>query len=434
LSPALLSESPALSPAIDSGQYQKRPAEFQRSREPIKYRAVRVCVALFLLTLSGAALFPFAVIPVSSQAVVNARLSRVTAPIEGSLQSISFETGDIVSANEKMAEIHALPATLLARNLESVNEERELAAKSSEVGAELDASQERLSHSRQDADKYAVHLASELQSQLQAAQLSRDSRETKEVPLSEEVKRDTQAVEDHLMPRTMLDQAEEKLERARSETQAAAEQVTRLQKQIADVKAGYLLGQNAQAPASIEQRDQAEADTDRLRQQKLAIDGRLTELRRETSDRAQTVSGTTAVVSPVSGPIWVRSASPAQAVGEGDDLFRIADAQSIHVEVWLDRRYGPQLSIGDTALVYLSGMGKELTGKVVSFQGTSRRRLDEEVNAIDLQPVHPDQYHVTIELTPSERQSIYIGQAAKVLFPGAKAQFRAKVYSWLTRL
>jgi hypothetical protein len=104
------------------------------------------------------------------------------------------------------------------------------------------------------------------------------------------------------------------------------------------------------------------------------------------------------------------------------------------VEVWLDRRYGPQLSIGDTALVYLNGLGKELSGKVISFQGTSRRRLDEEVNAIDLQPVHPDQYHVTIELDEKDRQILYMGQAAKVLFPGSKSRLTTRFYFWLTRL
>jgi hypothetical protein len=85
-------------------------------------------------------------------------------------------------------------------------------------------------------------------------------------------------------------------------------------------------------------------------------------------------------------------------------------------------------------MVYLPGLGKTVPGHVVSFQGTSRSRLDEEVNAIDLQPTHQDQYHVTVELDNADRKAIYIGQAAKVLFPGPESAFKAKLYSWLIKL
>jgi hypothetical protein len=90
--------------------------------------------------------------------------------------------------------------------------------------------------------------------------------------------------------------------------------------------------------------------------------------------------------------------------------------------------------VGDPALVYLSGLGQEFKGRISSFEGTSHRRLDEEINAIDLQAVHPDQYHVTIELDPVDRKVVYIGQAAKVLFPGTKHTLRARIYFWLTRI
>jgi multidrug resistance efflux pump len=140
------------------------------------------------------------------------------------------------------------------------------------------------------------------------------------------------------------------------------------------------------------------------------------------------------IQSPVSGVIWARSVAAGQSVQAGDDLFHIADEGSIHVEVWMDRRYGPQLSVGDPALIYLSGIGQEFKGRISSFEGTSHRRLDEKINAIDLQAVHPDQYHVTIELDPADRKATYIGQAAKVLFPGTGHELRARLYFWLTRI
>jgi multidrug resistance efflux pump len=255
-------------------------------------------------------------------------------------------------------------------------------------------------------------------------------------PLAAEVKRDQQAVSDHLMPQSMLDHVNEKLDEAKRNAQTAAAATQHLQTQLKDVKSGYVLDANARSPASVEQRDAAAAETEQLAAEKLAVDSQLDELKHQGPAQPLSTPGDNATLvlrSPVAGPVWARSVSPSQTVAAGDDLFRVADDASIHVEVWLDRRYGPQLSVGDTSIIYLGGLGKELRGRVVSFQGTSRRRLDEEVNAIDLQAVHPDQYHVTIELDPVDRKPIYIGQAAKVLFPGGTNQLRAKLYSMLMR-
>ena len=404
------------------------------TQERLTWKATRLCIAIPLVLASGAAFAPYTVIPVSSQAVVNARLSRVRAPLEGDLQSLTLETGDLVSSNESLAQIHALPSTIAANNTEYERSLRDLQQKRAELEGQLKASQERLSRYNQLAQSYAEHLSTDLQSELQSATTDLVSANAKLAPLEEEVKRDTQAEKDHLMPRSMVDQVTDALEKAKTDASNRALHVSQLQRQISDVQSGYFLGSASQPPASMERRDETASDADLLRQEEVALDGQITELKGQLSDKVRSLSATSTVKSPVGGVIWARAVAPGQGVGEGDDLFRIADASSIHVEVWLDRRYGPQLSVGDTALVYLSGMGKTLSGRVVSFQGTSRRRLDEEVNAIDLQPVHPDQYHVTIELDSSDRKAIYIGQAAKVLFPGPRDEFKAKLYSWLVRL
>ena len=401
--------------------------------EPKTWIAVRIFVAVPLLALSIGALFPFALVPVSSQAVVNARLSQVHAPASGTLKQVSLEAGDLVQANEPVAEIVTLPAAAApdSRNYEQTVED--LTSRSAALAGQISASERKLSKYSSDASSYTAHLAEDLQAQLQLAKANRDALQSAAAPLQEEVRRDQQAVADRLMPRTMLDQATEKLGEAQKNLQAATAEVSRLQRQIVDVKNGYLLNDNSQAPISIEQRDQAASDADQLQQQKQVVDEQLNQIKLAHTEEKTVPTGDVVVRSPVSGPVWARSASPSQAIAQGDDLFRVADDASIHVEVWLDRRYGPQLSIGDVALIYLSGLGKELTGRVVAFQGTSRRRLDEEVNAIDLQPVHPDQYHVTIELAPADRQAVYIGQAAKVLFPGSKEKPRARFYALLMR-
>ena len=392
-------------------------------------RAIRLCIAFPLLAISLSALFPFAILPVSTQAVVNARLSRVRAPRDGQASGVSLETGDIVSANQRIAVIE--PSRVLAHDAaaDEVHTRGALEEESTHVHAALVSAEQQKSRYDEMYREFTEHRASELQGSIQDAQREKSASAAKVAQLAAEVKRDREAMAEHLIPQTLLDQAQEKLEHASQDVDAKSSTVSDLQRQLSDVQAGYTL---ANQPQFVSQRDEVQADLVRYQQEESSLTERMSKLGGVA--KMMTSTGSSLIQSPVSGPIWARSVASGQSVSEGDDLFQIADTASIHVEVWLDRRYGPQLSIGDTALVYLSGIGKELQGRVIAFEGTSRRRLDEEVNAIDLQPVHQDQYHVTIELAPQDRKAVYMGQAAKVLFPGSQNRFATRFYFWLTRI
>ncbi len=403
------------------------------TKERASWRAIRIAVAIPLALASVAALFPYTVIPVSSQAVVNARLTLVKAPLEGNLQGVAFETGDVVQWHQPLVKIQALPSTVSATNQEYERSLRDMQQKRAELDGRLKASSQRLSRASQETQNFAQHQVEDLKAKLQQTETEVDSSKAKLTPLEKELKAYLQAEKDHLMPHFMVQRANDELEKAQTKATDEQARAAELQRQVLQVQSGYF-GGLSQAPSSVEKQDQASSDADLLRQELTAIDEQIRMATQKHAVGELAFSGTAVVSSPVGGVVWARAVAPGQSVGAGDDLFRIADAASIHVEVWLDRRYGPQLSIGDQALIYLPGLGKTVTGRVVSFQGTNRRRMDEEVNAIDLQPVHPDQYHVTIELNSAERKSIYIGQAAKVLFPGRPDAFVSKLYSWLVRL
>jgi multidrug resistance efflux pump len=306
-----------------------------------------------------------------------------------------------------------------------------LEEESSHVRAELVSALLQKSRYDEMYRSYTDHLGQQLQTSVDVAQREQAAAARKAADMQVEVKRDRQALAEHLIPKSLLEQAEDKAERAAQEAEVKNSNLADLKRQLSDARSGYTLSA-ANQPQFLSQRDEVDAAVARYQQEQASLNLRLTRL--GGTVKTDEPQAATLIDSPVTGPIWARSVASGQSVSEGDDLFRVADTASIHVEVWLDRRYGPQLSIGDTALVYLNGLGKELSGKVISFQGTSRRRLDEEVNAIDLQPVHPDQYHVTIELDEKDRKILYMGQAAKVLFPGSKSRLTTRFYFWLTRL
>jgi multidrug resistance efflux pump len=401
-------------------------------KERATWKVVRIAVALPLFLASSATLFPYAAIPVSSQAVVNARLTLVRAPKEGNLQSVSLETGDLIEANQPLVKIRPTTSMAPAGTTEYERALLDLTQKRDDIESHLKANALKLSRANEETQSYTDHQISDLKTELQSARAQATAAQEKAAQLGKELARDTQAEHDHLMPHSMVAQASEAYERAVSKAEDSQNTAELLQRKIADLQNGYF--GTTQSPVSVDKSSQTTDDSDLLRQQLMAVSDQIAEMKKTHTVSAGTTPGDTVVPSPVNGVVWVRAVAPGQSISAGDNLFRIADAASVHVEVWLDRRYGPQLSIGDPVMIYLPGLGKTMSGRVVSFQGASGRRMDGEGSAIDLQPVHQDQYHVTVELPTADRKATYIGQSAKVLFPGPKEAFKAKLYSWLIRL
>jgi multidrug resistance efflux pump len=394
-------------------------------------RALRIAVALPLLALSCVALAPFSVMPISSQAVVNARLSTVEAPVSGQVGDVKLETGDPVDDKQVLAQVGPSP---LAHQSALIDSGDPLSAESSHVDAALAAGEKEKARYDETYKSFMRKSIDDLNLQLEEANSALSRAQLRLNSANEEVSRDRQAFRDHLITKTLVDHATETAEQNQQTVDSAANDVAHIKKQLSDLRNGFTPQGGSGDPSFISQRDQATNEVDQLREEKAAVARRLSQALEDRKNKNIFATGPQPIQSPVAGIIWARSVASGQIVQEGDDLFHIADEGSIHVEVWMDRRYGPQLSIGDPALVYLSGLGQEFKGRISSFEGTSRRTLDEKINAIDLQAVHPDQYHVTIELDPTDRKVAYIGQAAKVLFPGTKHTLRARIYFWLTRI
>jgi multidrug resistance efflux pump len=392
-------------------------------------RALRISIAIPLLALSCVALAPFSIMPISSQAVVNARLSTVEAPVSGRVGDVKFETGDRIDNKQVLAIMGPSPLKRM-----SGDSDDSLSAESSRVGAALAADEAEKARYDVAYEAYVRRSINDLNGKIGEATRNAQREQRRLDAANEDLARDRQALRDHLVSRTVVDHDSEIVEQAQQTADAAASDLDHLKKQLSGFRSGYTPASGSDAPAFLAQRDQTLNEIDQLREQKTAVDQRLSQASEDREKKDTFAHGSQPIQSPVSGIIWARSVAGGQIVQAGDDLFHIADEGSIHVEVWLDRRYGPQLSIGDPALVYMSGLGQELKGRISSFEGTSHRRLDEKINAIDLQAVHPDQYHVTIELDPADRKVAYIGQAAKVLFPGTNHTLRARIYFWLTRI
>lgn len=434
-------------------------------------RVVRVVIALPLLALSCWVLLPFGVVPVSTAAVTNARLARVRTMVTGQMLRLHVEVGDRVGAGQQLLEIASISPGA-AEDLLKKKSDAEIQATA--LDAQIAEKEKRLRDYDKQVQEYTRRTIGATEMRLRQASLDlakanaqrRLTSTSKNVELAEldreigrleanlislqahyndtypdvrritgqlaAAKRERAALAQTDVASAPADSSEEQQAAAANEVETRTAAVERLSTQLSNLQAGDFVVPDMDGLPKGE-RDETAGDLSRLREQKLVVELQ----RRVLSDQlAQltTSSGKVSVIkSSVDGIVWSRDIPSGQSVREGEELVRIAETNSIHVEAYVDSRYSQRLSIGDNALVYLSSVNKRLSGRITLIQAPGQRKAGADNYAIDLKAPTEGDYRVVVQLDPADRESVQVGQVAKVLFPGPDSSLMAHVYFWLSR-
>ncbi len=433
-------------------------------------RFVRVAVALALLALSCWVLLPFGAVPVSTVAVINARLSRVRTMVTGQIQRLHVEVGDRVGAGQALLEIADISPGA-AEDLLKKKSDAEIQATA--LNAQIAETEKRLRGYDKQVQEYTRRTAETRlrQESLDLAKATAEQRQTStSTPNNEalaELDREIGRLETTLIglrarytdshpdiQRTTSQLAAAKRERAElaqtgiaaepaeggeeqaaganeAETRsAAAERVTT---QLSNLQANNLVAPDMDGLPSKSERDEAATDLSHLREQKLVVDLQQRVLSDQLVQLTRGSPEITVIKSSADGLVWSRDIPSGQTVREGDELVRIAETNSIHVEAYVDGRYAQRLSIGDKALVNLTSVNKRLSGRISFIQVPGQLKAGADNYAIDLNAPTETDYRVVVQLDPADRESVQVGEVAKVLFPGPDSSLMAHVYSWLSR-
>jgi multidrug resistance efflux pump len=415
-------------------------------------RFVRVAIALILLALScWVLLLPFGVVPVSTVAVTNARLAGVRTLVTGQILRLHVEVGDRVGAGQALLEIAGISPGA-AEDLLKKKSDAEIQATA--LNAQIGEREKRLHDYDKQVQEYTRRTIGAAEMRLRpesldvakatAQRLTSTSTSNNEArsELDREIGRlqtrliGLQALYNDTHPdiqRITRQLAAAKRERAAlawtgvapepakgSEEQApeANEVETRraaVERLTTNLQANYLAADGL--PLKSE-RDEAAGDLRHLREQKLVVELQQRVLSDQLAQLTRSSGGVTVIKSSADGVVWSRDIPSGQTVREGDELVRIAETNSIHVEAYVDSRYGQRLSIGDRALVNLTSVNKRLSGRITLIQAPGQLKAN---------------YRVVVQLDPADRESVQVGQVAQVLFPGPDSSLMAHVYSWLNR-
>jgi multidrug resistance efflux pump len=432
-------------------------------------RFVRVAIALALLALSCWVLLPFGVVPVSTVAVTNARLARVRTMVAGQILRLHVEVGDHVGAGQALLEIAGISPGA-AEDLLKKKSDAEIQATA--LNAQIAETEKRLRDYDKQDQEYArrtaeMRLRQESLDRAKATAQRQTSTSTSNNEALAELDREIGRLETMLIglqaryndsypdiQRITRQLAAAKRERAASaqtgiapepaagseeqaaganevETRSAA--VDRPTTQLSNLQADNLVAPDMGGLPSKSERDEAAGDLSHLREQKLVVDLQQRVLSDQLARLTRSSGEVTVIKSSADGVVWSRDIPSDQTVREGDELVRIAETNSIHVEAYVDKRYAQRLSIGDRALVNLTNANKRLSGRITLIQAPGQLKAGADNYAIDLKAPIEANYRVVVQLDPADRESVQVGQVAKVLFPGPDSSLMAHVYSWLSR-
>jgi multidrug resistance efflux pump len=416
---AVLSEAfqPRVEPDAEAQPAVKAAAKFAKQIWAQHRRVLKTAIGLVVVVAAGWLPVRALLETTSTEAVINARLITLRAPIEGQIGPLGaiavgteLQPGAVlVGIVNPRAERGRLDDLIrLIDQLEGENKVQIIRRDDLKALHDGLAVQTRAFQSGR-IDQLEARVA-ELRSELAAAEARRVEAET---ALAR-----TQALADSGTSSKVM------LERAKRDATIAAEAQTALghrlggvEVELSALRKGVYIGDNYNdRPQSLQRADEiglklSEATADISHRQ-----ARLATLRAELAgekDRFAERAAAT-LVAPVGGSIWEIMTAPGETVVRGQDLVRVLDCSGVVVTATVGETAYNQLRIGDAARFRFRGTSKDHEGRIVGLTGvaTAPANLAIQPSALAKEP-----YRVTVAMPDLARaERCNVGRTGRVTF------------------
>ena len=409
----------ALAPQPGAGQ----PPLWQR------LRLGRLLRRLVAVSLVAAALWWLALpwlMPVTSVAVVNARLVQVRAPIDGTTTTLTADLGDTVEAGRPLLEVSnprvdtSHLATLKTQAADLAAHRARLARVLAEVTAARDASRAETGRYREVVLTGLHTSVVQARASMGAAQAAYDAAIKRMATLRDLARR-------MVATGTEVDDAfeRESVLRRRLEMEQAAWAKLHSEEQAA--RRGVFL--QHESPASKQRDEELTLRSAELRAELHETDLRLAaataEVRAEDGRLARLAR--TAAPCPVDGLVWTRRAAHGQVVRHNELIYEVADRRSMLVEALLPQRHFSSIGAGARAVITLTG-GRTLTGRVRAVRAPAGAEPSYAVNLAD---ADLKQIRVIIALDDPAPDAALIGRHVRVLLTDDEPGPVQRAVAWL---
>jgi multidrug resistance efflux pump len=380
-------------------------------------RVSKAIIGLLLLAVVGWLPIRSLLQATSTEAVVNARLVTLRAPIEGDIESPTginvgthFKAGDtVLRVVNRRAERSRLDD--LTRLIDQIESERagigsriaDMAVIQAELTGQLRSFQEgRLNQLKA--------RAAEIASEMAAARANRDAAQ-------QALARVQPMANSGSIPAATLERYKRDAQ-VTAETYTAIEhRLSAMQVELKAAEAGTFIGDTYNdQPRSAQRIDEIAQRLNELNADLRDRDTRIATLRKELTqeekrhgERAEAV-----LTTPVAATVWEVLTSPGETVVRGQDLVRLLDCSGTVVTAGVSESVYNRLHIGQSASFVLRGESDAHAGQIVGLTGVASAPAN---LAIQPSALSKEPYRVTVRLLDSDpTEGCKVGRTGRVTF------------------
>lgn len=339
-------------------------------------RVLKAVLGCVLLAIGGLTTYQQLVIRVSRDAVINARIVPVRAPIDGIVDAAARATGARVKAGAAVGQVEdpvADDSRLFQLQQEAAAAQRERDMLSRKL---VDLEQARDQANAQ-AEAYRLGRIRQDETRIEEAEANLKSAAAREGDAADAEQRGAALYAKGYL----ADQAYQKLSyvhrAARQDAAAADKRLDALKIELDAAKRGTYLGDNYNdVPSSVQRAAELSV---RIQETKAAIE--------ETTERTATIAAQAEaekrrldarsramLTAPIDGNLWTVQAATGEYVRRGQDLFTILDCSTMVITASVSDRDFNELRLGDPVTFRVAGTHREYQGTIAQLGLTSTGR------------------------------------------------------------
>jgi biotin carboxyl carrier protein len=359
------------------------------------------------------------------EAVINARVVTLSAPIDGEVRTSSgfpefgapFAPGDlllhIINARADRSRVDDL-----GYDIQRLNDERPgIVARLSEARLRLTDLTEQLRLFTEARTLQLEARQDELKAELAAARAKNEEAGTT-------LGRFSTLAGKGWTSRAQLNQAQRDGSIAEKSQAAAEKRLEAVGVELAAAQRGVFVGIGSNdRPRYMQRADQLEQQVSNLAETLADRDQRLVRLSEQIAlEKARLgLLAEADIVAPAKGRIWETSVSQGQHVHRGEELMRVLDCDRPVVTALISKAVYSRLKVGSSARFLPHGGREELVGQIIQLTRVSPPRV-----AIQPPVGTSGTYHVTVSvLKLAEEEGCMVGRTGRLDFDDGKSEFAA---------
>ena len=424
-----------MSLAVDSERPDQAATDFrigavhpgkQADTVPVRWRRFgKFGLAAALLGVGTLTMYQQLVVRMSREAVVNARVAAIRAPMDGIIKSAVMNPGDLVRAGMPVGQVEDptpddARVFQLQQEAEATERERDMLLQRL---ADLD--QARAEASTQ-AESYRLGRVRQDELRVEEARAGLAAATARGSEVIDAEKRGTTLYAHGYMAAQAYERLSHAREVAQQETIAARKRLDTLTVELEAARSGTYLGDNYNDVPSSFQRarelsvriDETKAALDELKQKGKTIATQLV-----AEQKRLTARSSAALTAPIGGNLWTVQAAAGEYVRKGQELFTVLDCSTVVVTASVSERDYNELRLGDPVRFRIAGTDREYGGTISKLGLTSTGRSF---------AISPEERHqqVAVQLADLEQNSndrCAVGRTGEVIFEGRARGITARL-------